>query len=404
MKIQLLKKREEFNEIFHTSVAAFIDETHSQSTLKKRHYLVNERLNIIYPCDINRSNLNDLVSEFKYHKLFYKHILQSLFVFLAIRPPFELLLSSKKISFFLPIENSENWVFIPGNHSIRLVDIASNTCHVFLKSGFNPEFLRADAETRLSNPWLLSPEVTQFQHNWYQEKRIIGLPLNRLPDKFLAEKVFVRATAQLSKLYSQSPESLSAVVYMNKLCDEIFSLLDGELSTLDKDSMECISMFVACLKTLLLCNFGSKRVTIVRTHGDFQPGNILCADERFWIIDWEYSQSRSIFYDALVYDLKCRSPLNLSDRVAKTFKHLKHMNGYLSWTGQILNVENMHYFLVFFIEDMLVRLKENAAKPIFGKSQVLRSYLDEIVKITAVIERQSKSGFFLKDQVGQDGD
>jgi hypothetical protein len=394
LKIQLLKKREQFYEIFHGSVSLFLKESNPQDSRADCSYRVNDRLNIIYPCNVNRDQLKELVSEFKYHKSFYRHILQTLYVYLAVRAPFEKFLSPEKIAVSVPKKDFGNWIFIPGNHSIRIIDIGTNSSRVFLKTGFNPDFIHSDAKTRMSYPWLLSPEVIEMGNGWFHERRVVGLPLDRLSNKSIADKKFVQATQQLSKLYDDSSKSLSVVNYANQVCEEIFSLLKTELSSLSQVRKSFISTFVVNLRAILFENSGSEYVTIVRTHGDFQPGNILCSEEKIWIIDWEYSCSRSIFYDALVFDLKCRAPLRLSERLDTALETLNDKTGYLSWTGDTLDAENRHYFLIFFIEDMLLRIKEVAAAPIYDKGKVLESYLDEIVNINIVIERRRLLGFF----------
>ena len=394
MKIQLLKKRESFYEIFHDSLSSFLNEALPQDSKTNCYYRVNARLNIIYPCNIDRDQLKDLVSEFKYHKNCYRHILQTLYVYLAVRAPFENFLSPEKISVLVPQKHSGNWIFIPGNHSIRIIDMGTNSSRVFSKTGFNPEFIQSDAKTRMSYPWLLSPDVIAMGNGWFHEKRVAGLPLDRLPNKSIADKKFLEATQQLAKLYDESSKSLLTVNYVNQLCEEIFSLLKVELSLVTQEKKRFISSLVINLRAILVENMGSRYVTIVRTHGDFQPGNILCSDEKIWIIDWEYSSSRSIFYDALVFDLKCRAPLRLSERFDAALETFNDKTGYLSWTGETLDAENLHYFLIFLIEDMLLRIKEVAAAPIYDKGKVLQAYLDEIGKINIGIERRRSSGFF----------
>lgn len=359
------------------------------------YYRVNEHLNIIYPCNVDKNLLKDLVSEFKYHKTFYRRMLQTLYVFLAVRAPFEWFLSPEKIQVLVPKKVYGNWIFIPGNHSIRIIDIGTNSSRVFLKSGFNPEFIHSDAKTRISYPWLPCPEVIEIGNGWFHEKKIVGLPLDRLDNKRIAKKFFLDATQQLSKLYSDSSKRLPAIDYVNQLCGEIFSLLELDVSSIAKQKKDFINSFVINLKEIILENFSSRFVLIARTHGDFQPGNILCSEEKIWLIDWEYSCSRSIFYDALVFDLKCRAPSNLSERLDAIFESLNIKKDYLSWTGEILDTKNCYYFLIFFIEDMLLKLKEVAANPIYDKEKVLETYLNEVFKINTVIERRHSIGFFI---------
>ena len=140
MKINLLVKRESFLEIFQKSTTDFLQEKYSDSSFTDIKYIVNDYLNIVYPVDIKRNELVNLVSEFKYHSSFYRRTLQTIYSFLAIRRPMEIIASSKSIFISMPI-NLKGWVFIPGNHSIRVVDLINNKCFVFLKAGFNIKFI-----------------------------------------------------------------------------------------------------------------------------------------------------------------------------------------------------------------------------------------------------------------------
>jgi hypothetical protein len=122
LKIQLLRKREDFLEIFKKSVSVFFQEKYSHSDYINIEYVINDHLNIVYPSKINRNDLVDLVSEFKYNRKIYRRILQSAYTFLAIRWPLEAITSSGSIVISMPISAKERWIFIPGNHSIRVVD------------------------------------------------------------------------------------------------------------------------------------------------------------------------------------------------------------------------------------------------------------------------------------------
>ena len=126
------------------------------------------------------------------------------------------------------------------------------------------------------------------------------------------------------KLYSKSFVKISIGNYTSKVCNEILSLLNISFSSLSDENKIIIRNFVSELRSLIGDYFGDVNIVLVSTHGDFQPGNILCSEDRFWIIDWEYSDERSIFYDALVFDLECRFPSGLSIRLDKKINEMRY--------------------------------------------------------------------------------
>ncbi len=391
MRIQLLRKRENFEEIFQKSISVFYQEKYSHSDHVNIDYIINDYLNIVYPSKINRNDLVDLVSEFKYHRKFYRRILQSIYTFLAIRWPFEAILSSSMIPISVPYNINERWVFIPGNHSIRIVDLDKNRCFVLLKTGFNKKFIDSDAHIRLLHPWLKSPKVFQQKNGWYEEQRVVGLPWNRLSSDDLKKKVIIKVQDHLSKLYRQTVVKVSMSDYASQLCNDVLYLLNSSFSSLLDEDKIIISNFVRELELLLDNHVGDESIDLVNTHGDFQPGNILCSKDDFWIIDWEFSDQRSIFYDALVFDLECRFPHGLSVRLDKKVNELGTMNAYLGWTGRVLDNNIMHYFPIFFLEDLFLKMNEISVESIHAKSKALSSYLNELPMIQNILIKYIKN-------------
>ena len=381
MKIQLLRRRENFLEIFQKSISHFFQEKYSHVNYMNIEYIINDYLNIVYPSKINRNDLADLVCEFKYHPKAYRRILQSAYTFLAIRWPLEAIASSEEVVISMPISAKERRVFIPGNHSIRVIDLDKNRCFVFLKSGFDSKFIESDVNIRLEHAWLKTPKVIQQKNGWHEEQRVVGLPWNRLSSVDLKKKVIIRVQNQLSKLYRKTIVNAPIKDYVPQLCNNILSMLDASFSVLSDKEKDIISNFVGELE-LLLSNYSSDvNIDLVSTHGDLQPGNIMCSKDDFWIIDWEYSDQRSIFYDALVFDLECRFPSGLSTRFNKKINELGNIEGYLEWTGQPLNNNRSYYFSVFFLEDLLLRMCEVSTDSIQIKSEILSAYLAELLII-----------------------
>jgi len=385
LKVQLLRKRENFQEIFQESTLWFFREKYPNDDYEKTKYYVNDYLNIVYPSQINRNDLADLVSEFRYHPKICRRILQSIYTFLAIRWPLEIMNSLKSIVIPAPISARKRWVFIPGNHSIRVIDLDENRCFVFLKSGFNNKFIGSDASIRLEHAWLKAPEVIRQKNGWYEEQRVVGLPWNRLSSADLKKRIIIGAQNQLSELYQKTAVNVPMVNYVSQLCSNILSILSTSFSSLSNEEKDIISNFINELE-LLLGNYSSDiNIDLVSTHGDFQPGNILCSKDDFWIIDWEYSNQRSIFYDALVFDLECRFPSGLGARLEKKINKLDGMSEYLKWTGKPLDNNRSYYFSVFFLEDLLLRMDEVSVDLVLAKSEALSTYLTELLTIQDVL-------------------
>jgi hypothetical protein len=168
-------------------------------------------------------------------------------------------------------------------------------------------------------------------------------------------------------------------------------MLDTSLYELSDREKYIISNFVGKLNLILINSFGDMNIDLAITHGDFQPGNILCTKDDFWIIDWEYSNQRSIFYDALVFDLECRFPLGLGTRLNKKINELASRKDYLKWTGKPLNSNKSYYFFVFFLEDLLLRMDEASTKIIKNKSEVLSNYLTELLMIQKILTKDTNN-------------
>jgi len=289
----------------------------------------------------------------------------------------------------MPI-NAKGWVFIPGNHSIRVVDIINNRCFVFLKSGFNVKFIESDANIRLKYQWLKAPKVIQKKACWYEEQRLVGLPWNRLSSDDLKKKVIIRAQNHLLMLYQKTTVKVSMKDYVSKISNSILIFLETNFSSLLNQEKDIIKNFVAELGILLNKYSSTVNIDLVCTHGDFQPGNILCTEDDFWIIDWEYSDQRSIYYDALVFDLESRFPAGLSRRFKNKINNLDFTNNYLIWVGKSLNSDKNYYFYVFFLEDLLLRLNELSVDLIYAKSEALSKYLSELLAIQGILKAQIK--------------
>ena len=120
------------------------------------------------------------------------------------------------------------------------------------------------------------------------------------------------------------------------------------------------------------------------THGDFQEANILVPnfdeEQSVYLIDWEYSARRSIYYDALVMGLNSRSPKGLSNRMIEFIKNKSFSQELLkNWeTKEISQSELRLLIIIFIIEDFLFRLEDTTIPNLKEPLQGFLDFLKEI--------------------------
>ena len=388
MKISLLKEREDFYKIFVCTIEKYLSNKLAKKVVieKFNHrgaikFNVNEELNIIYPQSIKRKELNSLVQEFTWNKNWIKRLLQKAYAYVAIRFPFELILSRETLYFEGAAIEIRNCVFIPGNHSIRIIDVFQNTSTVIAKDGFNAEFLFKDAELRLAYSTLNVPYVLSLnkERRSYVEERISGLPLNRLASELTKANVLQKTQSDLASLYQASLAQIDGFTYVQKLSKDILRSTQDFLKSEELPTGHTINTLVKTLLKLLY-SFDINVINICETHGDFQPANILCNADKFWIIDWEYSKPRSIFYDALTFDLEARFDSGLSRRLNLLSRGLNSGESYYEWTGQRLTQNSSFYLFLFLLEDIFLRIEELSSLSVAKRYEKLCPYLFEISK------------------------
>jgi len=386
MKISLLREREDFDAIFINSLSKYLKNRYQWSgTLgfklipKSKEFIVNDLLNVFYPESMSREHLWALTQEFSWHPSPIKTLLQKVYIFLAVRFPLEKFLSSSR--FYITDERGDldGVVIIPGNHSIRLVDTYKNICTVICKDGFDKKLLIKDAQVRLDNSNLNVPKIIELnnQEGWYQEDRVIGLPLNRLDNELVKEQLLIKCQNDLKKLYSQSLLKIDMSLFVKNIVEDINGLAEQIKPSLEFNIKKKLLAIIGLITNKITLS-NDNDFSVCDSHGDFQPANILCSDEDFWIIDWEYSKQRSIFYDALVYELEFRLSDDLSTRLTAFFIKIQSGNEFFSWTGRCLDKNNIQYFYVFILEDLLLKLQELSSVAIINKNNKLNPYLIEI--------------------------
>lgn len=384
MKIELLNKRENFPEIFKASLEQFLLRYANWSgricwgSGDGLQFRQNAPLNVIYPVSLARRMVDEVTREFRYHPSPARRFAQNLYAGLAIRRPLEIVATRVMFAVERAPRDMEAWIFIPGNHSIRIIDFGSQSSIVFPKAGFDIEMMRRDAAVRQRFPFLLAPRVAEAPSHggWYIEQRVRGLPLNRLSDPAQRMAALNRAVGSLRSLYAETKVSVKLGCYLERLERELAALLALTGSRMAPN-------FLGRLKEIkewarfVAGKASEETVEIVQSHGDFQPGNILVDGDVIQIIDWEYSKPRSVVYDYLVYTASSRFAGGLEARLADLLDAARKTNELKSWFG--IHRGNLQgYFAIFLLEDLTLKLEESAAGSLKDTSWNLLSWLPEV--------------------------
>jgi hypothetical protein len=391
MRLDLLLRREDFPHIFSKlldqelskrfgwSGQIIWEQSRCLSTTDK--LLVNQKLNVIYPATMSRRVLRQFTAEYRYHPNLFRRLFQSLFVRFATSFPFEMLTTVAVVKISPWLDKLEHFCVIPGNHSIRIVELDHDRCRVFIKPGFNYKFIRNEITIRTQFSFLPIPNLLDSNKDdgWYLEERIIALPLNRIADQKLRKEMLLQAHNALLELYATTRQ----VQRLSERREQLISSLRKAVNLLPvvytRTERNQIYFLINKLDEQL-ADSGVQLVDTVQSHGDFQPANILIATEggtkQLYLIDWEYSERRTQFYDALVFAVQARFPFGLALRFKKLMSG-EHQN--FSWCGYSSLTEWM--VVLFLMEDLLVRLEEMNIPELKQKSEGLSQWMREVEKM-----------------------
>lgn len=384
MKIELLNQRENFPEIFKTSLEGFLADFAQWRGIYcwgpggGLEFRQNARLNIIYPVSLPRRLVDELTSEFRYHRSLPRRWAQNAYASLAVRAPFETAATPVMFSLTSPPAGSDAWAFIPGNHSIRVIDFPARRSVVFPKAGFDRELVGRDAAIRQRFPFLLAPRVLDAPSHgrWFIEERIRGLPLNRLAQPMRRKQGLDRALDCLRRLYSATRAQVEMAAYLDDLLVRLDALL---VTTGDKMATDLIAAVQRVRQRALAIvkSGGEHSLVIVQSHGDFQPANILVDGSETHIIDWEYSKPRTAFYDFLVYTTNSRFPVGLGDRLVEFLDSAKVAGALPTWFGR-QGGDIASWLALFLLEELELKLEENSPAALLDASWNFERWLPEV--------------------------
>ena len=385
MKISLLEKRENFKLVLKLSLEKFCFEYFGERVcvnLNKKgdlNFRVNSRLNIIFPDKMAVSDRKHFINEYRYSSSLLKRCLQELYCTCSEKKSFNYILNPILFSIQNSLTEMQNWVILPGNNSIRIVNVEKNESYVLIKEGFDSSFMYNDIRIRMLYKCIITPSLKKHSpdYSWYVESRICGLALNRISCERQRKISFLSACENLIKLKEKSKSTVSAFLYLDQLIAKLDKLIDGlprsfqGLDYLDRNFKKSIIQL-------------SKKSTdtsleLCETHGDFQDANILFDGKNTWIIDWEYSRRRSTFYDYITYSCATRGGGELYVRLYKKLKTCVKDGGLKFW-GTLQKGDASLLFSIFIVEDLISRIQETLSGFNHKKDKNFSVYIVEIQK------------------------
>lgn len=398
MRLDLLIDREPFAKIFSRTLSSYLASQFNWSgdicfkrrkPRRKNYFLVNTKLNLIHPRTLNTNTLRVLASEYAFHPHLIRRIAQRLYVHYAVLMPLQRLFSSYYVSVHPFPEECANWCILPGNNSIRIIDVESNECIVLQKDGFNKNYMRNLISLRKQFLEIPGPRILRAYQGvgWYSEERIQGLPLNRIDNDLLITSALKSARQSMLRLYDQTSSEVEWAVWRKSITQKIFAALDClpdvYPSSLRKEVENTVNKFVVYLAKF---HKEEKPIEIVQSHGDFQPANILIptsSDQRpVYVIDWEYTEKRCRWYDAMVFELQSRSPIGLANRVSKWLSDEDFACFSIEWCGLDEGQSSARYVVgTFLLEDLLLRLVDTTIPGLRKPNSGFLSFIDELFSI-----------------------
>ncbi len=396
MRLDMLLEREHFAEVFSTTLSSYLRNRFDwkggvawgKSCDSACKLLVNPKLNLIFPAGFDTDALRGLSAEYSYHPNWLRRFFQRAYVHFTVSRTLRRIFSSACINISHWPEEVSDWCILPGNHSIRIVDMFHNECVVLRKVGFNPQLMNSLIRLRQEFPDLPGPRLLEanLQQGWYREQRISGLPLNRIYDADDMTKTLRAARSAMTGLYRRTLRHEPVSVWLDDRLHQIVTLASRLPSIYSRELrvavVDCARSLVKQMHLQFSDTVGSSVLT-AQTHGDFQPANIFMpsseSSEALYLIDWEYSGRRCVWYDALVFDLRSRFPAGLCCRIQDWLHNDAQQYETLAWcAGAAAGWSAESYIGAFLIDDLLLRLTDTTIPGLRKPDPGFLSFLNEI--------------------------
>lgn len=406
MHLDRLVERENFHKVLKETIEDFLLKIKNRSFLvefsnKKlageNYFLINSKLNIIFPKKLSSFKIYPFIRQFFYNPNKFKSILQKNYCKLSLNKFFRKLFYKKTLS-ISPWEKSfKDLIICGGNHSISIISLKDKTSTQILKYNYNPRFIINSIKIRNKYPELPIPKIYDYsiKENWVKQEWINGIPINRIKNyKNLKESINYLDSAMMD-LYKKTKKKEQISEWVLKTNDNIKNSIYSLPNVYDKSiKEEFLAITFTISKLFFKKHSFSKFIYTSITHGDYYGSNIIFADDKkyknkIFILDWDYVDRRFFMYDFLVYKLNVRSTKEL----AKTFLKFLKYNIDFNYDQNIFSefiydeFETSEILGLFLLEDIYVRFIENQIPNLKKINKDLLNYLSEIKKILLWYEK-----------------
>jgi len=399
MKLDYLLEREDFITVFNTSISDYLENScnwtgsifwNKKSTKGDENFLVNKRLNLIFPAKTSFRDLKNIAREYSYNPNMFMRWLQSIYVLLALSHVTRKIFSSQYLYIETIPKILKNACIIPGNHSIRVVDLSSNECIVLRKKSYRKDKLENLVASRCRFTNIPGPLLYKFdlENGWYKEERIFGIPIDRTMNEVAAKKSLNAAQKCMLEIYSISRQEILLSDWMEIKSKDLAVGIDNMPSCYStKERMLVLTIFSTLSRLVKNLDIDDFNVISSITHGDFQSANILIPlnkDTReVYLIDWEYSKRRCQHYDNFVFMFGARSPKGLSHRILANIENTSKIQETLIESGIKESTVNQHklYIYLFLIEEIVYRLEDTDVPNLKNTERGFITLLDELNKM-----------------------
>lgn len=391
MRISELRAREDFSTILRSTLAAGWSRTlgvevevHAPGAGSGQEWFVNPVFSALHTRDVNVHARRFLADSFKFTPKRARLPFQFLLGTAAATRSGAELLARPVFSVRPGLPGASSIVVVPGNQRVRTFDLQTNKTRVFLKTGFDSECMRREIELRSQAttdapfpPILVSDETA----TWFEEALMDGWSLPRCPPWIERRPLEEEAFETLGRWLRETSAPVSAEEYLGGV---LASLEEGSSRLfVPSDERDALRRDFDRLGRLAK-RLGS--LELARSHGDFQPGNVFVerATKAVRLVDWEYSDERSIFYDRIVYclDVRFRGWVDRFEAFARDGKAVR------SRPPPLVNVrdevERRSILALFALEEFQWRLRAASfvpsPVPFAGWSALVRGQLGRIVR------------------------
>jgi len=267
-------------------------------------------------------------------------------------------------------------MIMPGNQRFRLFDFQNHTTLVATKNGFSTDCIKREIEFRGRRdlPDFVLP-IRPLGADAYEEPLLDAVPINRLWTKKSEKCAQSQLLHVIQSLAACDQTTVCGAQYAPKLMvlfDVAFAHAQKRFLGLDPSALNRPFKFAnACIASI-------SEISLSRSHGDFQPGNVLLdSDDRLNLIDWEDTDIRTASYDAMVYCLGARNPGGLAERVHNFLNNCDPLPEYLA----IFGLTRRELVSLWLCEDLIWRINSSSRAGIRTLPPELGHYFREILRV-----------------------